>query len=166
MENPNSGWVFPSKGQKQMNQANKQLESYISSIVNDNLDPKKLLRRITATFIEQQSDEWLLKFYAYLGGRKSLWDDKDKLAVKKPILLNQDRKAIVPFDDNLTTPNIFLPTDRATSYDTVYRPFTEDLEAMEFFKLKEGFIITLNQKDKLVFNGNTIYLIPAFEFVV
>jgi len=40
------------------------------------------------------------------------------------------------------------------------------IAAMEFFKLKEGFIITLNQKDKLVFNGKTVYLIPAFEFIV
>jgi predicted AAA+ superfamily ATPase len=40
------------------------------------------------------------------------------------------------------------------------------IEAMEFFKLKEGFIITLNQKDKLGFNGKTVYLIPAFEFIV
>ena len=40
------------------------------------------------------------------------------------------------------------------------------IEAMEFFELKVGFIITLNQKDKLVFNGKTVYLIPAFEFVV
>ncbi len=134
MENPNSGWVFTTKGQKQLNQANKQLETYISSIVTDNLDPKKLLRRITAAFIEKQTDEWLLKFYAYLGGRKSLWDDKDKLAVKKPILLNQDRKAVVPFNDNLTSPNIFIPTDRVTSYDTIYKPFIEDVEALEFFK--------------------------------
>ncbi|MFZ6024536.1 MAG: DEAD/DEAH box helicase [Bacteroidota bacterium] len=134
MENPDSGWVFTTKGQKQLNQANKQLETYISSIVNDNLDPKKLLRRITATFIEKQTDEWLLKFYAYLGGRKSLWDDKDKLAVKKPILLNQDRKAVVPFNDSLTAPNIFIPTDRTTSYDTIYKPFIEDIEALEFFK--------------------------------
>ncbi|MCG7856693.1 AAA domain-containing protein [Flavihumibacter sediminis] len=134
MENPNSGWVFVSKGQKQLNQANKPLEAYISSIVSETLDPKKLLRRITAKFIEAQSDDWLLKFYAYLGGRKSLWDDKEKLALKRPILLNQDRKAVVPFDDDQAAPNIFLPTDRATSYDTVYKPFVEDEEALEFFK--------------------------------
>lgn len=134
MENPNSGWVFVSKGQKQLNQANKPLEAYISSIVNDTLDPKKLLRRVTTKFIEAQNDEWLLKFYAYLGGRKSLWDDKEKLALKRPILLNQDRKAVVPFDDDQAAPNIFLPTDRATSYDTVYKPFVEDEDALEFFK--------------------------------
>lgn len=134
MDNPNSGWVFVSKGQKQLNQANKPLESYIVSIINDTLDPKKLLRRVTTNFIEAQSDQWLLKFYAYLGGRKSLWDDKDKLALKRPILLNQNRKAIVPFDDDQTTPNIFLPTDRPTSYDTVYKPFADNNEALEFFK--------------------------------
>lgn len=134
MENPNSGWVFTTKGQKQLNQANKQLEAYISSIVNDNLDPKKLLRRITASFIENQSDEWLLKFYVYLGGRKSLWDDKDKLAIKKPILLNQVRKAVVPFNDSLTAPNIFIPSDRITSYDTIYKPFVDNIDALEFFK--------------------------------
>lgn len=134
MENQNSGWVFTTKGQKQLNQADKPLESYISSIVKENLDPKKLLRRITAAFMENQTDEWTLKFYTYLGGRKFLWDDKDKLALKKPILLNQNRKAVVPFNDDLTSPNIFFPTHRLTSYDTIYNPFMEDVEALNFFK--------------------------------
>jgi len=38
------------------------------------------------------------------------------------------------------------------------------LEAMHFFKLKEGTIVTLNQKDTLQKNGNTINIIPAHEF--
>ncbi len=134
MECPNSGWVFLSKGQKQLNQANKQLESYISSIVKETLDPKKLLRRISSKFIEGQTDKWLIKFYSYLVGRKHLWDDKDKLALKRPILLNQDRKAVVPFNDLLTTPNIFLPAENHTSYDTIYKPLLVSEEALEFFK--------------------------------
>jgi hypothetical protein len=134
MGNPYSGLVFVSKGQKHLNQANKSLEGYINSIINDTLDPKKLIRRIDAAFMEAQSDEWLLKFYAYLGGRKSLWDDKEKLVLKRPILLNQERKAVVPFCDDLITPNIFLSSERATSYDTIYKPFTEDGEALDFFK--------------------------------
>lgn len=133
-ENPNSGWVFVSKGQKQLNQANKALEAYINSIVIDVLDSKKLLRRIKPSFIEAQSDTWLIKFYSYLGGRRSLWDDKEKLALRRPILLNQHRIAVVPFEDDLMTPNIFLPTNRATSYDTIYQPFVEDVGAFEFFK--------------------------------
>ncbi|MBL6445889.1 AAA family ATPase [Fulvivirga sp. 29W222] len=134
MNNPESGLVFVSKGQKQLSQANKPLENYINLIISDTLDPKKLLRRIDASFIEVQSDEWLLKFYAYLGGRKSLWDDRDKLAQKRPILLNQERKAVTPFNDDLIAPNIFLPSDRPTGYDTIYKPFIENEEALEFFK--------------------------------
>lgn len=134
MENPNSGWVFISKGQKQLNQANKALETYISGIVQEVLDPKKLLRRITAKFIESQSDRWLIKFYAYLGGRKHLWDDRDKLALKRPILLNQERKAVVPFNETLTTANVFLPSDTHTTYDTIFAPLLQNESALDFFK--------------------------------
>lgn len=134
MDNPHSGWVFTSKGQKQLNQANKPLEKYITSIVNENVDAKKLIRRFTDIFIENQSDEWLIKLYSYLGSRKFLWDDADKVAATRPLLLNQDRKAITPFDKNSTTPNIFLPSDRNTSYDTIYKPFINYPEAIEFFK--------------------------------
>jgi predicted AAA+ superfamily ATPase len=38
------------------------------------------------------------------------------------------------------------------------------LEAMLFFNLNEGFIITQNQKDTLKIEEKTIYLIPAFEY--
>lgn len=38
------------------------------------------------------------------------------------------------------------------------------LEAMQFFDLKEGYIITQNQKDSLQIEDKTVYLIPAFEY--
>jgi hypothetical protein len=38
------------------------------------------------------------------------------------------------------------------------------VEAMQFFDLKEGFIITQNQKDNLQIEGKIVYLIPAFEY--
>ena len=40
------------------------------------------------------------------------------------------------------------------------------MEAMQFFDLKEGFIITQNQKDSLQIKDKTVYLIPAFEYFV
>lgn len=39
------------------------------------------------------------------------------------------------------------------------------LEAMKFFELKEGIIVTKNQKDTLRFEDHVIQLIPAFEFI-
>ena len=38
------------------------------------------------------------------------------------------------------------------------------LEAMQFFNLEEGLIITQNQKDTIKTKNKTIYLIPAFEY--
>ncbi len=49
--------------------------------------------------------------------------------------------------------------------DTQQRELAGLTEAMDFFKLKEGYIITLKQKDKLTFDGKTVYLIPANEFL-
>ena len=38
------------------------------------------------------------------------------------------------------------------------------VEAMTFFDLNEGFIITQNQKDSLQIDGKQIYLVPAHEY--
>ncbi|WP_343643160.1 AAA domain-containing protein [Chryseobacterium sp.] len=131
-DNPNSGWVFVSKGQKQVNQANKALESYINSIISESVDAKKLIRRFTPAFIEKQSDDWLIKLYAYLADHKYLWNDNDKLAIKQPLLLNQSRKAVIPFNKDLTAPQIFLPLERVSSYDTVYQPLVDNPDALAF----------------------------------
>ncbi len=40
------------------------------------------------------------------------------------------------------------------------------LEAIAFFKMNEGYIITLNQNDKLMIEGKTIFLKPAHEFFI
>lgn len=131
-DNPNSGWVFVSKGQKQLNQANRPLESYINGIISEVVDAKKILRLFTADFVEKQSDQWLIQLYAYLADRRYLWDDRDKIAVKQPIILNQIRKAVVPFNKDLTAPQIFLPLDRASDYDTVYQPLVDNADSMAF----------------------------------
>jgi hypothetical protein len=39
------------------------------------------------------------------------------------------------------------------------------LEAMMFFKLTEGIIVTLDQKDRFERDGHLIKLIPAHEYV-
>ena len=46
------------------------------------------------------------------------------------------------------------------------REFSGLMDAMQFFNLKEGFIITFDQKDTVVNENKTIYLIPAMEFFV
>ena len=39
------------------------------------------------------------------------------------------------------------------------------VEALDFFKLKSGIIITLNQKDTMIKDGKQIQLVPAHIFI-
>jgi len=48
--------------------------------------------------------------------------------------------------------------------DNKKREFDGLLEAMNFFNLNTGIIITLNQKDSISVDGKNILLIPAYEF--
>jgi len=50
--------------------------------------------------------------------------------------------------------------------DTKERELRGLFEAMDFFKLKDGYIITTSQKDTLKLEGKTIHLVPANEFVM
>lgn len=45
------------------------------------------------------------------------------------------------------------------------REYSGLLEAMQFFDQKEGFIVTLDQKDHFEKDGFSVRVIPAFEFV-
>lgn len=46
------------------------------------------------------------------------------------------------------------------------RKYNGLVEALNFFNLNEGTIITLDQKDEFVKDGLTVKMIPACEFVV
>lgn len=49
--------------------------------------------------------------------------------------------------------------------DNKHREINGLLEAMNFFDLKEGFIVTKNQSDTLKIEGKTIHLIPAIDWM-
>lgn len=131
MGNPDSGWVFVSKTYRNVGAANRALEMYLTAIVARIVHPETLVRKMSAAFIESQTDAWLLRFYAYLGERKSLWLE----AAKRPVALNQHRKAVIPFDPDTGTPNLFLPTEHgANSHDTIYKKLLADKEVLAFFR--------------------------------
>jgi len=46
------------------------------------------------------------------------------------------------------------------------REYNGLLEAMRFFKLAEGVIITSEQKDSFEKDGHKVELIPAYEYLV
>ncbi|HMM10802.1 MAG TPA: ATP-binding protein [Bacteroidales bacterium] len=51
------------------------------------------------------------------------------------------------------------------NHDNLHRE-TEGLkEAMAFFRMKEGYILTLQQEDTLTLNGHTVHIMPIYKFI-
>lgn len=52
------------------------------------------------------------------------------------------------------------------NHDNLHRE-TEGLkEAMSFFRMQEGYVLTLDQNDTLTMDGLTIHIMPAYEFIL
>jgi hypothetical protein len=92
--NKDAKWVFSSLSRAEVLRNEKQLAGYLDSITNDWFGQDKIISRIDSAFIEMQTIEWLNEFYKYISASK----ERIKLVQKKPIFLNQDRKAVVPFE--------------------------------------------------------------------
>jgi hypothetical protein len=155
MAKPNAKWVFPSLGrniilsEKENNLPLK--TNYIDSLVSENIDPEKLLRRITASFIEKQSFDWLDKLYAYLTDKPSY----QMIVKKKPIFINNEGKAIQAYSDNGNLV-LFWPSEAPTEYPTIHKDFVSREKAIEFFRKFE--IGTPSLKDE-IFNK----IIPYYK---
>jgi len=122
-------WVFKELGRAETLRANRTLSSYIDSIIADWYDEDRIISALSPSFIENQSIEWLNKFYGWIAetnGRK-------KLIKSKAVFLNQDRKAISAFDSNGQS-ILFLPFEGSEGYDTVYSALMENEDTTEFLK--------------------------------
>ena len=130
---PGAKWVFVSLGRKAILNEKENYQSlkatYIDSLVGDNLDPDKLLRRIDGAFIEKQSFDWLNRFYIYLNSKSSY----QTLIKKKAIFIDKNRKAHPAFDDHQKL-TLFLPTKSLQDYPTIHENFLSYPTAMDFFK--------------------------------
>ena len=60
---------------------------------------------------------------------------------------------------------LLLQVCSAVTTDNMPREVDGLIEAMDYFKLKEGFIVTLNQRDTLLKSDKKIELIPAEEWI-
>ncbi len=161
MDKKGAKWVFPTIGWKDLSNTNKDLVKYIdggneitkvpSNLIITNIDPIKILRRINATFIEQQSMKWLRSFYSYLLDRRGLWDTLRT----KPIFINSEGKAVAAFDISGKNLAIFLPSETQTTYQTINNSFLSDEKSIQFFS---AFGITHPElKDEIYHNILPLY---------
>ncbi len=78
----------------------------------EELTPDGFARKISATFLDNQSDQWMIDFYAQLPNKDALWkkgsqSHRDGPLRKKPFIRLQNGTHVRPFDDN-EKPNAYL----------------------------------------------------------
>ena len=88
--------------------------------------PGALLSRLTAAFLEEQTDEWIQALYKFLGSRQAL----RKQTVSRPIIRLEDGSHVVPTVHG--EPQAFLPGPLETSFPTVRAAVCRTDEAREF----------------------------------
>ncbi len=90
--------------------------------------PDMLLQRLTREFLEEQTDEWIVRLYRFLGSQKALRQRAESL----PIVRLFDGSHVPPFDGG--APLAFLPGSSETSFPTVRASVCSTTEAMEFLE--------------------------------
>jgi hypothetical protein len=98
------------------------------------VDAEQIAKRITADFLSQQTDPWMIRFYEYLSGSGHIH------FASRPIIRLEDGKHVVPFGKN-EVPNAFLPAgdedeEIVSGLPTVKRSLVQRDEIREF--LGEG----------------------------
>ena len=130
-ENKNAALVFITLGRDETSRNNPAKSNYIGDITCNYLDENKLLGNYTgnikAAFIENQSFEWLHKFYGWLAESSG----RTRSAKIKPFFLDTDNKATVAFDVH-DKPQIFLPIDDGNDYRTIHPLLLENPDTKNF----------------------------------
>ena len=107
------------------------LHSYLTRELDiDEVTPNWLIRKLSAVFLEAQSDEWIERLYEFLNGQRGIFN---RLWGLTPPLLRLEDGTHVVFD-NEKSPNAYLPSDTPTGFPTVKTSVCQSEEAREFLK--------------------------------
>lgn len=132
IDEENAKWVFRNFVRNQTRK-DEELRDYIENCTNNWYEMSDLLKSINADFIENQSDEWLHKFYEYLLKNNSYWSD----IKTKPIFLNQERQAVSAFEQKGKEFHeiLFLPSENLnTTEKTINSELLNNEKTKEFIE--------------------------------
>ncbi len=115
------------------------------------MDPPRLLRSLTETFLEQQPDEWIQSLYAFLSGRRFARAD---LANAPLVRLADGRHVQARRADGF--PSAYLPGGQPTDFPTVHANVCTDEDAVAF--LKELGIHEVDEIDDVI-----QHIIPKYQ---
>jgi len=106
-----------------------ELRQYLMSELEiEEIDPVDFVRALSTKFFEQQTDEWITRFYRFIAGQQRLWET-----------VRIFQKAIFRLDDGVHVPHlrggqiqVFLPTSVKTGFPTIKRSVCQDQDALKF----------------------------------
>ena len=145
VDNKYAKWVFTTISRDELMRNNRPLFTYLEDLVKTNLNEDVIIngrsrgflvtqtyefvKGIDEHFIESQSIEWLHNFYKWLSETKH----RTELIRKKPIFLDQNRKASSAFD-NGNQLVLFLPVDNIDGYKVVHPALLENPDTRKFIE--------------------------------
>lgn len=113
------------------------LRDYLNSEIGiPEYDLTGFANKIDRTFLEEQSDKWLIDFYATIYKAPGLWKTGTRLLRAKHIIrieTTEGTKHVIPFQQN-SKPNVFLPAKEHTKYSTVKLNIAKNKDARKFFE--------------------------------
>ena len=131
------------------------LRSYLMNELDvDEVDPEMFARKLSEEFLAEQTDEWFIRFYKFLSGQPTLWDNPKRILRNKPILRLQDGSHVKPFQDD-GTPNAFLPPPAPTDFSVVKREIASNEQARDFLK-------RLNLSEPDIFDDIVVKVLPKY----
>lgn len=121
-------WVFCSRPRHALDAYGKTvIKNYIDSLVSTWYDEDDIIGTIEADFIEQQSIEWLHKFYKWLADVPRRFEDLQST----PIFLNDQMEPAAAYDDSEQR-TLFLPSMAVKNCPTIHPAFLENAITKKF----------------------------------
>lgn len=121
-------WAFCSRPRHALDAYGKTvIKNYIDSLVSTWYDEDDIIGTIEADFIEQQSIEWLHKFYKWLADVPRRFDALQST----PIFLNDKKEPAAAYDRN-DQRTLFLPSMAVKNCPTIYPEFLENETTKKF----------------------------------
>jgi len=103
----------------------------------DEVTPEAVVAHLTAGFLADQSDDWIVSLYRFLYRHPALWQEPvasgevAALARFRPVIRLEDGTQVMPFDKR-GRPAAYLPGPAATEFATVRRSIAEHPDARQF----------------------------------
>ena len=122
-----AGWVSSDVTERRT----RDLWRYLQDMIDiEEIDLDKFIRKLSSNFLEEQSDQWIVKFYEVANQleRRSIRDLRTQ-----PIIRLKDNTHIAPFDKD-GNPLVFLPDEQISLFPAVKVEVCKSKGAMEFLR--------------------------------